>query len=162
MAIHSTISKMKIRIQNVISPYSLDQFLISSTPWTRKRVKRGNKSNDSQIVVSRQFNFTRKSKGKFPSRRAFGFYRRIGRNHRINGLIAINRWGDTSFGESVRLSRERPITNRASRCVHVARVKRFVDSSHPLDLHLTISINRGVHRSRLIMTVITPQMDCQD
>ena len=34
-------------IQNVISPYSLDQFLISNTPRTRKRVKKLKKSKDS-------------------------------------------------------------------------------------------------------------------
>ena len=54
-------------VQDVISPYSLDQILISNTPRTRKRVKKLNKSKDSQIVVSRQFNFARKSKGALPS-----------------------------------------------------------------------------------------------
>ena len=32
MATHSAISKTKIAIQDVISPYSLDQFLISNAP----------------------------------------------------------------------------------------------------------------------------------
>ena len=53
------------RVQDVISPYFLDQFLISSTPRTRKRVRKGKKSNDSRIVVSREFDFTQKYKGKF-------------------------------------------------------------------------------------------------
>ena len=44
-------------IQDVISPYSLDQILISNTPRTWKRVKKQKKSKDSQIVVSRQFGF---------------------------------------------------------------------------------------------------------
>ena len=56
-------------VQDVISPCHLDQFSISSTPSTRKRVKKGKKSIDSRIVVSRQFDFTLKSKGKFRSRR---------------------------------------------------------------------------------------------
>ena len=56
-------------IQDVISPYSLDQFLISNTPRTQKRVKKVKKSKDSQIVVSRQFDFTRKSKGFLSSGR---------------------------------------------------------------------------------------------
>ena len=47
MAIHSAILKTKIRIQDVISPYSLDQFLISNAPQTQKRVKKAKKSNDS-------------------------------------------------------------------------------------------------------------------
>ena len=42
-------------VQDVISPYSLDQILISNTPQTQKLVKKLKKSKDSQIVVSRQF-----------------------------------------------------------------------------------------------------------
>ena len=42
-------------VQDVISPYSFDQILISNTPWTQKWVKKLKKSKDSQIVVSRQF-----------------------------------------------------------------------------------------------------------
>ena len=38
-------------IQDVISPYSLDQFLISNTPRTRKRVKKQKKSKDSDFDV---------------------------------------------------------------------------------------------------------------
>ena len=56
-------------VQDVISPYPLNQFSISSTPRTWKRVKKGKKSTDSRIVVSRHFNFTKKSKGGFLSRR---------------------------------------------------------------------------------------------
>ena len=51
------------RIQDVISPYSLDQFLISNTPWMRKHVKKVNKSKDPRIVVFRLFNFARKFMG---------------------------------------------------------------------------------------------------
>ena len=40
-------------IQDVISPYSFDQILISNTPRTQKWVKKLKKSKDSQIVVSR-------------------------------------------------------------------------------------------------------------
>ena len=40
-------------IQDMISPNSLDQILISNTPRTRKRVKKLKKTKDSQIVVSR-------------------------------------------------------------------------------------------------------------
>ena len=34
-------------VQDVISPYPLDQFLISNTPQTRKCVKKGKKSIDA-------------------------------------------------------------------------------------------------------------------
>ena len=78
MAIYSTISKTKIGIQAVISPYSLDQFPISNAPRTRKHVQKAKKSKDSQIVVSRQFDFTRKSKGVLPSQRTVLFIRELG------------------------------------------------------------------------------------
>ena len=52
-------------IQVVISLYHLDQFLISNTPRTRKRVKKGKKLIDSWIVVSKQFALSQKSKGVF-------------------------------------------------------------------------------------------------
>ena len=77
-------------IQDVISPYSFDQFFISNALRTWKCVKNAKKSIDSLIVVSRQFNFTRDSKGKVLSRRKFGFIEYFGHNHRINGRITIN------------------------------------------------------------------------
>ena len=52
-------------VQDVISPYPLDQFSISNTPRMWKHVKKGKQLIGSQIVVSRQFDFTRKSKGEF-------------------------------------------------------------------------------------------------
>ena len=96
-------------IQDVISPYSIDQYLISNTLRTRKRVKKVKKSKDYQIVVSRQFDFIQKSKGSYSSRRTFGFIEAIGRNHRMQLFIAINGQDCASFGESTRLSRVRPI-----------------------------------------------------
>ena len=42
-------------IQDVISSYPLDQFLISNTPWTRKCVKNAKKLIDAWFMVSRQF-----------------------------------------------------------------------------------------------------------
>ena len=35
-AFHSAILKTKFGIQDVISSYSLDQFLISNSPWTQR------------------------------------------------------------------------------------------------------------------------------
>ena len=85
MAIHSAISKTKIDIQDVISPYSLDQFLLSNTPQMRKHVKKVKKSKESRIVVSRQFDFTQKSKGTFPLRRTIGFIEELGVTVGSNG-----------------------------------------------------------------------------
>ena len=55
MAFHSTISKTKICVRDVISLDSFDQILISCTLRTQKWVRKLKKSKDSQIVLSRQF-----------------------------------------------------------------------------------------------------------
>ena len=86
MAIHFEIFEDEDGIQDVISPYYLDQFLISNTPRMRKRVKKVKKSKDSQIVVSRHFEFTLKSKGKFSMRRTFRFIEELGVTVRSNDL----------------------------------------------------------------------------
>ena len=77
-------------------------------------------------------------------------------------FIAINGRDNASFGESSRLSGVRPIFDGASGWVHVTHRRDVVVSSRSLDLHQTIAISRGVHRSRLIVTVITPLIDCRD
>ena len=58
--------KDKDDIQDVISPYSVDQILISNTPRMRKRVKKLKKSKDSQIVVSRQLDLLENPRIVFP------------------------------------------------------------------------------------------------
>ena len=58
-------------IQDMISPNSVDQFLISCTPRMRKWVNKLKKSKDSQIVVSRQFDSLKKSKNSLPVWRTF-------------------------------------------------------------------------------------------
>ena len=83
MAIHSAISQTKIGIQDVISPYSFDQFLISNAPRMRKHVKKAKKSNDSRSVVSREFDFIRKSKGVFSVAKNIEFIEEKRRNRRI-------------------------------------------------------------------------------
>ena len=90
MAIYSAISKAKIGIQDVISPYSLNQFLISNTPRMQKHVNKVKKSKDSRIVVSRQFDFTRKSKVNVSVAKNIKFIEELGITVRSNGLIAIN------------------------------------------------------------------------
>ena len=72
-------------VQDVISPHSFNQFSISSTPLTWKCIKKEKKSNDSWIVVSRQFDFVQKSKGKFHSRRIVLFKEKLGVTVGSNG-----------------------------------------------------------------------------
>ena len=108
-------------IQDVISPYSLYQFMISNTPRTPKHVKKVNKLNDSRIVVSRQFDFTQKSKGKFSSRRTFKFIEYFGRNSWMRRFITINGPDEVSLGESMLLSRVRSIAIEGLRCIHITR-----------------------------------------
>ena len=153
MAFHSAISKTNIGIQDVVSPSPLDQFSISSTPRTRKRVKKGKKSSDSRIVVSRQFDFTRKSKGKFCFTKNTLIYRRIGHNCQIWTSIAINDPDEASLGESVRLNTDRPIGDERLRCVHVAWRKRRVVSSLSLDLHQMVMVSP--HVARWVLKIVT-------
>ena len=80
-------------VQDVISPYPLDQFSISSTPRMRKCVEKGKKLIDSRIVVSRQFDFTRKSKGVIYVAKNIGFIEEKRRNYRMRWFIAT-RWHD--------------------------------------------------------------------
>ena len=105
MAIHSEIFKGEDDIQDVISPYSLDQFFISSTPRMRKRVKKAKKLIDSQIVVFRQFDFTRKSKGVFFIAKNIEFIEEKRRNRRMRRFIVINGQDCASFDELMQLSR---------------------------------------------------------
>ena len=56
---------------------------------------------DALIVVSRQFDFTQKSKGKFCFTKNIGSIGEKRRNHRINGWIAINGRDDTPFDQIV-------------------------------------------------------------
>ena len=76
--------------------------------------------------------------------------------------IAIDGSDEVSFGKSVHLNDDRSIGDERLRCVHISRVKRCVALIHPLDLHPTIAIPRGVHRSRLILAIITPLTDGRD
>ena len=69
----------------MISPHSFNQISISNAPRTRKCIKKRNKLMDSLIVVSKQFVFTRKSKGKFHSRRTILFKEKLGVTVRSNG-----------------------------------------------------------------------------
>ena len=73
-----------------------------------------------------------------------GFIEEKRLNHRMRWFIAINGPNCTSFDESTRLSRIRPIGDRGSGCVRVNLVKRCVDSSRPLDLHRCVKVSPRV------------------
>ena len=59
----------EIEVQDVISPLSLDQILISSIPWTRKRVKNMKKSNWHLNWCLDNSNFSKVQGRVLPSRR---------------------------------------------------------------------------------------------
>ena len=96
-------------IQDVISPNSLGQILISGTPRTRKHVKKAKKSIDYRILVSRQFDFTRKSKGSFFVAKNIEFMEEKRLNRRMCRFIVINGRDHASVGEVTPLSHVRPI-----------------------------------------------------
>ena len=65
-------------IQDVISPYSLDQILISNTPQTRKRVKKLKKSKDFHIVVSRKFDLLKNPRMILRREEYSNLYKKLG------------------------------------------------------------------------------------
>ena len=66
----------EIEVQDVISPRSLDQISISSTPWSRKRVKNARKLIGTRIVVSRQIDYLENSRAGFSVQRTVYLKRR--------------------------------------------------------------------------------------
>ena len=140
-------------VQDMISPYPLDQFSISNTPQTQKRVKKGKKSIDSQIVVFRYFDFTQKSKGEFRFTKNTLIYRKIGCNSHIWTSIAINGSDEASLGKSVRLNGDHPIGDERLRCFHVAWRKRRVVLSLLLDLHRMVMVSPCV--ARWVVKIVT-------
>ena len=90
------VSEDEIEVQDVISPRSLDKILISSIPWTRKRVKNMNKSNGTQIGCLESSNFSKIQGQSFPSRRTMHLYEKFGRDRSMKRRIAINGYDETS------------------------------------------------------------------
>ena len=80
-------------------------------------------------MVSRQFDFTQKSKGKFPFEEQFLFIQElgvaVGFELPLRSTVEMKR----RLIEMMRLSCIPSIPDGALGCVHVARVKRRVDSS---------------------------------
>ena len=107
-------------------------------------------------LVSRQFEFLEYSRASLSVAKNSVFKEKKRRNRPINGRLAINYRDDVLFREALRLIDDRPIIDGGFRCVHVTRRRRSVVSSHSFDLHLMVTINRKILRSRLIVTAITP------
>ena len=80
----------EIEVQDVISPRSPDQNLISSTPWTRKRVKNMKKSNDTRNWCLDSSNFLKFQGRVLPSRRTRIERGNFGCDRPMNGCLAIN------------------------------------------------------------------------
>ena len=68
----------EIEVQDVISPLSLDQILISSIPWTHKRVKNMKKSNWHLNWYLDSSNFSKFQGRSFPSRRTSYLKEKLG------------------------------------------------------------------------------------
>ena len=82
-------------------------------------------------MMSKQFNFTRKSKGAFRSQRTVQFKEKLGVTVRSNGSSRSTVKMKRRLIETMRLSRDHPINDGGLRCVHVC-VKRRVVSSRAL------------------------------
>ena len=108
-------------VQDMISPHSFNQFLISNAPRMRKWVKKRKKSMDAWIVVSKEFDFTPKSKGQVRSRRTVLFKEKLGVTVRSN----CPSWSTAEMMrrliKTVRLSCIRSIVWRRDASIHHVR-----------------------------------------
>ena len=80
-----------------------------------------NKSRDSHIVVSKQFNLLKNPRTNFRVEEHFNFIGKFGRNRRMRRFDLINGSDCMSFGESTSLSCVRSIHDEVSRFCHVTR-----------------------------------------
>ena len=100
MAFHSKFLKTKIEVQDVISPLSLDENSISSTPWTRKRVKNTRKLNWYLNGVLTVRILSKIQGQNLPSRRTAFKEVRIGRSRPMKGRITINGHDEALFDQN--------------------------------------------------------------
>ena len=134
----------EVEVQDVISPRSLDQILISNAPRMRKCIKKRFKPMDAWIVVSKQFNFTQKSKGVFVHEEQFYLKRK-------RGITVRSTVDSRSMVTMERLLVNRcfylMIVDEGSRCIFIAWRRKCVDSLWALDLHRAVLIDLKVHPS---------------
>ena len=109
----------KIEVEDVISPRSFVQILISSTPWTQKWVKNGKKSNGTQIVVSRQFDYLENSRAVFSIEEQVYFKRKLGVTIDLTDSSQSTVTMRRLLIESSRLSLEHLIDDEGLRWVHI-------------------------------------------
>ena len=140
-------------VQDVISPSSLDQFLISNTLWTWKGVKNVKKSNDTWIVVSRQFDLSRKSKSVLPLRRTVLFIEEKRRNRRIWTSIVINGPDDASFDQNGAIKSHLSDRKWKGEMGPRGARKGCVVSSRSLDLHRMVMVCPRV--ARWVIKIVT-------
>ena len=99
-------------------------------------------------MVSKQFDFTQKSKCVLRLRRTVLFKEKRGVTVRSNGSSRSTIVMKCHLIEIMLLNNDRPIADGALGCIHVKRVKSRVISSHASDLHRAVWIESEVHRSR--------------
>ena len=156
----------KIEVQDVISPLSLDQIKLEikilSAPPMRKCIKNEIKSNGTRIWCLDSSNFLKIQGQSFPSRRTRYFKEKFGRDRPMKGRLAIDGRDHASFDRNGAIKLH-PFDQRWSVRICPHRVKEEVCClDFPSDLHRAVTINRKVHRSRLIVTVITPLIEGED
>ena len=91
-------------------------------------------------MVSKQFNFTRKSKGSVSVTKNGEFIEKRGVIIGSNGPSRSTAVMTHRLIEMVRLSCIRPIGDGGLMCVHVDRFEKTRRLMHPFDLHPTITI----------------------
>ena len=149
-AFHSTISKMKFGVQDMISSNAFNQFLISNTPWTRKWVEKMKNLRDSQIVVSKPFDLLENARTSFRVEEHFDFIEEIWCNRQMRRFI-FNQRLRLNIDSKIGIFKSRPFDLRWSVKILPCRSwRRGVAWFRLFDLHQTIALNARVHRTHLI------------
>ena len=132
------VSEDEIEVQDVISPLSLRQNSISSTPWMRKRVKNTRKLNWHLNGVW-TVRILSKIQGQFFRHEELSFIERnIGRSRWMKRSIMIYDSGEASIDRNDGIYRIHLIYDEASRCVDEEACLLI----RPLDFDPRIAIHR--------------------
>ena len=110
-------------------------------------------------LVSRQFEFLEDSRANLFVAKNKLFKGEIGRNRPMKRRLAIDGHDHVSVDQNGAI-KSHPFDQRCSVRICPHRMKEELCRMYcPSNLHRVVTINRKVHRSRLIVTVITPLME---
>ena len=161
MAFHSAFSKMKLKFKMWFL-INLYQILISTTPWTRKRVKNMKKSNWHLNWYLDSSNFWKIQGRVFWSRRTRYLKGRFGRDRPMKNCIATNGRDEASVDQIIAIKSESFDRRWRAEVSPSVLIWNIASLDHPLDLNPTIAICWRVQLSRVIFAIITREINGRD